>query len=278
MSFSKGEFVRRQFLRKAGIWAIAFFLLSAGALGAADDLPYYRASDLRPRSLQVGERFLYHISYLGLVVGEAEAQVKELVEIRGRKAYHIEVHVRSRSVIDYLYRVRDEHHSYVDAEHFHSLQYEKKLSEGRYHVHEKMIYDQEKHEAEYQSITNGSKKIMLIPKNVQDQVSAGFWFRMQKIVPKSKVVVPVNADEKNWDLEVEVGEIKKIKVSGLGQFDAVQLKPKLKFQGLFVRRGKIEGWLGLDSGRIPLMMKVKIPVLGAIAVKLEEYSPGMVRE
>lgn len=245
---------------------------------AGDDLPRYKASELKPVSLYVGERFLYLISYLGMTVGEAEAQVKELVEVNGRQAYHIEVNVRSRSVIDYLYRVRDTHHSYVDAEHFHSLAYEKNLSEGRYKVHEKMTYDQEKHEAEYHSITNGSKKIMLIPQNVQDQVSAGFWFRMQEISPESKLVVPVNADEKNWDLEVEVGGIEQVKIDGVGHFDAVRLTPKLKFQGLFVRRGKLQGWLGLDSGRIPLMMKVRVPILGVVTVKLQEYTPGMVKK
>lgn len=262
-------------VQRVALILIPLFLISFSSQAA--ELPRYHASPLKPTGLQVGERFVYEISYLGMVVGEAETQVKELVEFRGRKAYHIEVNVRSRSVIDYLYRVRDTHHSYIDAEHFYSLSYEKKLSEGRYHVHEKMTYDQEKHEAVYESLTNGSKKIMLIPKNVQDQVSAGFWFRMQDFQPKSKVIIPVNADEKNWDLEVEVGDIETIKIPRLGIFEAVKLIPKLKFQGFFVRRGRIEGWLGLDSGRIPLMMRVKVPVLGSVSAKLVEYQPGMVK-
>ncbi len=255
---------------------IPFVLISISAKAA--DLPQYKASSLKPDNLHVGERFVYQISYLGLVVGEAETLVKELVDFQGRKAYHVEVHVRSRSVIDYLYRVRDTHHSYIDAEHFYSLSYEKDLSEGSYKVHEKMTYDQEKHEAEYHSITNGSRKVMLIPKNVQDQVSAGFWFRMQEVKPRSKVIVPVNADEKNWDLEVEIGGIEKIKIPEMGVFEAVHLIPQIKFQGLFVRRGRIEGWMGLDSGRIPLMMKVRVPILGSVSAKLVEYNPGMIRE
>jgi hypothetical protein len=263
-------------LRKAAcLWALLFLIAFSSQ---AAELPIYKASPLRPTTIHVGERFLYQISYLGMVVGEAETLVKELVDFNGRKAFHIEVHVRSRSIIDYLYPVRDVHHSYIDAEHLHSLSYEKNLSEGKYKVHEKMTYDQEKHEAEYHSLTNGSKKIMFIPKNVQDQVSAGFWFRMQNVEPRSKVIIPVNADEKNWDLEIEVGEIKKIKIPNMGVFDAVHLIPKIKFQGLFVKRGRIEGWMGLDSGRIPLMMKVKVPVLGSVSAKLVEYNPGMVRE
>jgi len=270
----------RRFRFWISLWGVFVMVMASpcSLTCAGEELPRYKASELKPVSLYAGERFLYLISYLGMTVGEAEAQVKELVEINGRQAYHIEVNVRSRSVIDYLYRVRDTHHSYVDAEHFHSLAYEKNLSEGRYKVHEKMTYDQLKHEAEYHSITNGSKKIMLIPKNVQDQVSAGFWFRMQDIKPNSKLVVPVNADEKNWDLEVEVGGIEQVKIDGVGHFDAVKLTPKLKFQGLFVRRGKLQGWLGLDSGRIPLMMKVRVPILGVVTVRLHEYTPGMVKK
>jgi len=273
-----GSMILIRFFKLSLICGIAAVLAMTSPVFAENELPRYKASELKPTSLYVGERFLYLISYLGMTVGEAEAHVKELVEIQGRPAYHIEVNVRSRSVIDYLYRVRDTHHSYVDAEHFHSLSYEKNLSEGRYKVHEKMTYDQERHEAEYHSLTNGSKKIMLIPKNVQDQVSAGFWFRMQEIKPNSKVIVPINADEKNWDLEVEIGEVEKVKISKVGHFDAVKLTPKLKFQGLFVRRGRLQGWLGLDSSRIPLMMKVKVPVLGVVTVKLKEYNPGMVKK
>ena len=140
-----------------GIFVLVMASPFSSAL-AGEDLPRYKASELKPVSLYVGERFLYLISYLGMTVGEAEAQVKELVEINGRQAYHIEVNVRSRSVIDYLYRERDTHHSYVDAEHFHSLAYEKNLSEGRYNVHEKRNYYQEKHESSLNSISNGFKK------------------------------------------------------------------------------------------------------------------------
>ncbi len=250
------------------------FLCSGAYLLQAGDLPYYKASALKPKQIHVGERFVYQISYLGLTVGEAETRVKELVEYNGRKAFHVEVTVWSRSIINYLYPVRDTHHSYIDAENYHSLAYEKELNEGRYHVHEKMTYDQEKHEAQYYSFTNGSKKIMFIPKHVQDQVSAGFWFRMQDVQPHTKIIVPINADEKNWDVEIEIGNTENLTIPKIGLFEAVHIIPKLKFQGFFVRRGRIEGWMALNSARVPLMMKVKVPVLGAVVAKLVEYDPG----
>ena len=265
-------------LNKMGIILGYLFCIGLMGIPSLEALPSYRVASAKPDKLHVGERFLYHIFYLGMVVGEAEAQVKELVEFRGRKAYHIEVQVRSRSVIDYLYRVRDTHHSYIDAEHFHSLSYEKQLSEGRYHVHERMTYDQESHEGEYYSFTNGSKKRMLIPQHVQDQVSAGFWFRMQDFKPRSKVVILVNADEKNWELEIEIGDIEKVKNKFLGEFEAVKLIPQIKFQGLFVKRGRIEGWVGLDAHRTPLKMRVKVPILGSVSAQLVEYNPGILEK
>ena len=115
---------------------------------------------------------------------------------------------------------------------------------------------------------------MLIPPHVQDQVSAGFWFRMQSVQPDSKITIPVVADEKNWDLEVQAGKIEKVTNAKLGRFEAVKLIPQLKFQGLFVRKGRIEGWLGLDAERTPLIMKVKVPVLGSVSAKLAEYYRG----
>ena len=231
-------------------------------------------TDVPMGGLQVGEKIKFRISYLGMTVGEAESEIKEIVEINGRKAYHAVLKVRSKSIVDLVYRVRDEHHSYIDTQHHHSLRYEKKINEGHYHVHEIMEYDQDEHIGYYYSKTNNSRKEMFIPKNVQDQVSCGYWFGTQELKPNSKIVIPVNADEKNWELEILTHNVEKMKIKGVGIFDAIEVEPRIKFQGFFVKRGKIKAWVSLDKRRIPLMMKVKIPVLGHITAKLCEYSPG----
>ncbi|MBI4115570.1 MAG: DUF3108 domain-containing protein [Candidatus Omnitrophica bacterium] len=226
-----------------------------------------------PKGLLVGERLVYSVRWLGIEVGRGEAEVKEIVEIQGRKAYHIIVNVRSASVLDWIYKVRDVHHSYIDVEKRHSLRYEKILQEGRYRADEVMEYDQENHTASYYSRLNQSRKEMMIPPNVQDQLSCGFWFRLQDIRPGSKIYIPVNADEKNWDLEVKVLKKTRVKLSGFEEREAMEVEPEIQFQGLFVKRGKIRGWIGLDERRIPLKMRVKIPVLGSISAYLVEYNP-----
>lgn len=227
-----------------------------------------------PKKLHVGERLLYSVSWLGIEVGRGEAEVKEMTEIRGRKTYHVVVQVRSARILDWIYKVRDVHHSYIDAEKFHSLRYEKILKEGRYRADEVMDYDQENHTAAYFSRLNKSQKEMLIPPHVQDQLSCGYWFRLQDIQPDARVYIPVNADEKNWDLEVKVLQKARLKLSKFKAWEAAEVEPEIQFQGIFVKRGKIRGWIGLDERRIPLQMKVKIPVLGSVNAQLVEYRPG----
>lgn len=224
-----------------------------------------------PKKLYVGERLVYSVRYLGITVGRGEAEVKEITTIRGRKAYHIVVQVRSAPILDWIYKVRDTHHSYIDVERFHSLRYEKILSEGRYRADEEMDYDQENHRAYYHSRKNGSRKEMMIPPNVQDQLSCGFWFRLQDIRPGAEILIPVNADEKNWDLRVKVLKETKVKLRGFEEWKAVEVEPEIQFQGIFVKRGKIRGWISLDERRVPLKMRVKIPVLGSVSASLVEY-------
>lgn len=221
--------------------------------------------------IRKGEKLKFSVRWLGMEVGTAEAVLRGIEKIRGREAYHIAVSVRSNSVIDLVYPVRDEHHSYIDVERFHSLHYEKVLSEGRYQADEVMEFDQETHQAVYLARRSGEKKQMLIPKDTQDLVSAAYWFRVQPMETGQTVTIPINTDERNWKFVVKVLEREQVHIEQLGTFEAVKIEPQVKFQGIFVQRGKMSGWMSTDDKRLPLLMKTKIPVLGSINVVLVGY-------
>jgi len=260
-------------MKKAALLLLGLVLLTP-ASSAQDLEKIFPASEKPAAKIFLGEKIKFEVSYLGIVVGEAEAVVKELVKVDGREAYHVEIHVRSRAVLDWIYKVRDTHHTYIDAEHFHSLRYEKKIKEGRYWTDELMEYDQDGHIGRFYSRKDNSRKEMFIPKNVQDQISCCYWLRLQDVKPGAKLSIPVNADEKNWDLEVATKGVQEMKLKGVGVFQAVEVEPTILFEGFFVRRGKVRGWMSLDERRIPLVMKVKVPVLGEVAATLVAYEPG----
>src|SRR3989338_8220858 len=72
------------------------------------------SSFIRPK-----ETLRFSVRWLGMEVGTAEAVVKGIEKVRGRDAYHIAAYARSNSLIDLIYPVRDEHHTYIDVEHLH---------------------------------------------------------------------------------------------------------------------------------------------------------------
>lgn len=232
----------------------------------AEPMTHQSTIQERPRVLQVGERLTFSVRWLGMEVGKAHSYVSGIEELHGRKVYHLIAEARSNALIDLVYPVRDEHHSFLDVERLHSLRFEKKIKEGRYRADEVYEFDQENHQALYYSRKNQSKKKMFIAKDVLDELSAAYWFRLQPLKVGTPVHVPVSADEKNWDLIVSVLKKEKIKVGDLGEVEAFKLEPSAHFRGIFIRRGKIQGWISADEKRLPLMMKTKIPVLGTITI------------
>jgi len=224
--------------------------------------------------IPVGERMVFSIRWLGMEVGTAAVKVEEIVKMNERDAYHVSVHVRSNKFIDLFYPVRDEHHSYIDVEHLYSLRYERKMKQRDYRADELITFDQVNHKGLYESKRSGDTKEMIIPENVQDPVSCTYWFRMQPLEPGTVIHIPVNVDEKNWTLEVHVEDFEQVVVDGFGQMVAIRTEPIFKFQGLFMSRGRVWGWMGTDERRTPLVMKTKIKILGAINVVIKEYEAG----
>lgn len=221
-----------------------------------------------------GEKFQYKIYYLGIAVGESVSEIKEIIQVRGRSAYHIEVKVHSYRAIDLIYKVRDEHHSYVDTETLVSLGYEKRLQEGLRKVYERMELDPEKRMARYYDEKGVLLDEIPIEPDSQDALSCGYWARTQILAEKTSFFIPVHADKRNWNLEVKVGSAAPVDIPSVGKFQAVTIEPLMEFQGIFIRKGKTEGRVSLDERRIPLTMKVKIPVLGNIYAELFRYESG----
>jgi hypothetical protein len=68
-----------------------------------------------------------------------------------------------------------------------------------------------------------------------------------------------------------------MKLPGIGKLDLIQVEPLAKFEGLFVRKGRMWIWLTDDERRIPVLMKSKIPVgsITAVLEKIEGVSGGV---
>ena len=224
----------------------------------------------------VGEKLTYILRWGLIPVGWATLHVKGIEELNGRKVYLIAMTAWSNSFLSAIYKVKDYVETYVDVESQCSRRFYKKQFEGGYQTNEEMLYDQENRHATYHSFRNGMTKEMEIPANVQDALSSIYYFRTLPLEEGKSVFMDVNADEKNWVLEVQILDLKKNwEVRRMGSFDAFYIEPLAKFKGMFERRGRVWVWVSADHRRLPLLVKSKVPfgsVTGTL-VKAEIVRP-----
>ena len=218
--------------------------------------------------LRVGEKFTYSLQWLGLRVGTATLEVKEIVDIKDRRAYHIILNARSNRWLSRIYKVRDDIHTFVDVERLTPLRFESYRREGGYRCREITTYDQDAHIAVQKSLISGITKDIKIPPDTQDVLSCPYYFRTQDIKIGESLSIPVNAREKNYKLETKVLKLEMLRIWGIGTYRVIKVEPSAKSEGKSVKKGKMLIWFTDDKEKIPLFVKIKVPIVGSVYVVL----------
>ena len=218
-------------------------------------------TDILPASLQpiLGERLSFHGWWFSLPVGSGWIEVKELIEINGRRAYHIEAQGHSNELLSSFYPIHDVVHSYLDADTLQPLRFEKHQREGHYRAEEVVTFDYATHLATYHSLLNESTKTIPIPPDVQDLISALYWFRAQPLVPNHTTTLNLYTDEKIYQTRVVIGPLTSLELLKRGTFRCVVVEPKASFKGLLVKRGRVWGHITADAARMPILLKMTTP-------------------
>ncbi len=275
--------------RNIGIFIVSIFLLTGcgvfrkARLPEVLEVPLPKATStevspeeealLKKRAFSVGERLTYSVRWTGIHVGHATLEVKDIIAFNGYRAYKVISQAQSNDFFSLIYRVEDIVQSFIDINKFHSLRLDKRQEEGNYRSFKITEYDQVNHMArqfkyKYRDGSVEEQKFS-IPPDVHDILSCFYYLRNQDLKVGESIFIKVNADDKNYDLEVKVHKKERIEIQDLGAYDAILVEPLAKFQGIFVRKGKILIWVTDDSRKIPLLMKSKIP-MGSIVAVLEK--------
>lgn len=91
--------------------------------------------------IPLGERLEYQITWLRIPVGIGEVWAKEKIMLGGREVIHVVGTIRTNKILSKIFPIFDEAQSWIDAETFESLQFEKKVDELFLNGHEKMVFD-----------------------------------------------------------------------------------------------------------------------------------------
>jgi|GEM_PF-690720 len=210
----------------------------------------------------VGEKVTFAIRYLGITAGRATVEVVGITNVNGYNTYHISSTAKSLPFFSMFHKVDDLVESYIDVRGLFSRMLTKRIEEGNFHKKSELYFDQDKHTVKDNDDTYA------IPPEVQDILSAFFYFRTLDVKPDKDPVIDVYAEGKVWKLKVQIEGREKISVSA-GEFDCLRIKPFMQFESIFKQTGDVTIWVTDDVWHIPVLMKSSVAI-GSINAVLTE--------
>ncbi len=209
----------------------------------------------------IPERLEFELSWIGIPAGTSYLSIDRI-----ENSFLIRSRAMSNRFVSAFYKVDDRIESIVDESFTHSVNYHIKIREGSTRKDREVKFDQAEKKAHYFDYVKRRQKVDDIEKNTFDVLSAFFAVRRMDLRVGGSVLVKLFDDRKKYDLEVQVLRKERVTVPA-GTFDTIVIKPRLKSEGIFVRKGDIFIWLTDDDTKVPVKVKTNAPV-GSIAAEL----------
>lgn len=215
-------------------------------------------------SFQVPETLIYTLTLTGVKAGEASLEIKDTSD-----GIIITSTAKSAKWISVFYTVNNRVESRLSKDMPNQsirqpLSYKLNLREGRRRSSKEVIFDRNKLKAFYTDYLKNEKREFEIPAFIFDPLSSFYYLRKMNLEVGKPVYVTVFDSKKVWNVEVQVLKKERVKIPA-GTFDTIVIKPRMKSEGIFSRKGDMLIWLTDDERKIPVRMKTKIRVGSVIA-------------
>jgi hypothetical protein len=235
------------------ILIIAVFLL----------LPF---SSVHASPFAVHEKFVYDLTWAGIKAGTASLELRN----DGNRIKIVST-AHSADWISVFYTVDDRAESIVSQDPYRSslglpVSYRLKLREGKHRKDKEVIFDHDKNRAKYIDHLENEYKEIDVPPLVFDPISSFFYLRTLRLVVGEPVYITLFDSKKVYNVEVQVLRKERVTIPE-GTFDTIVVKPLMKSEGIFYRKGEIFIWLTDDARHIPVKMQTKVK-LGSITASL----------
>lgn len=205
------------------------------------------------------ERFEFDLKWNGIRAGRAALEIID----EGDTARFVST-ADSVNWVSIFYKVRDRIESTVGPD-MRPSRYHIKLHEGRNRRNKEVLFDQKAGRADFINHLNGERKSYELPERAFDPLSAFFYLRTLKLEVGKPLFIKVFDSKKLWDVEIKVLRKERIKTV-LGAVDTIVVKPLMKSEGLFYKKGDVLIWITDDGRRIPVRMKSKISIGSVVSV------------
>jgi hypothetical protein len=234
-------------------------LLMLGTLCCIFSLSLAVFSVAHAEPFRVPEKFVYDLTWAGITAGTASLEM-----IKDGNTVKIISVAQSARWVSVFYTVDDRIESILSHNPSFSaigqpLQYRIKIREGKHRRDKEVIFDRSNNKAKYRDYLKNEKKDFDVPPSVFDPISSFYYLRTLKLTVGEPVYVTIFDSKKVWNVEVEVLRRERITLP-TGTFDTIVVKPNMKSEGIFYRKGEIFIWLTDDAKRIPVQLQTKVAV------------------
>jgi hypothetical protein len=214
----------------------------------------------------VGERMDYDVRFLGGKKGEGSMEVREITDVRGRKAWHTVFAVKGRVAL--LISVNIMLESWFDMSTLNSLRFHQNQQyTGTKKIQTIQIYPERDIYREDSLPERPSAKDPL------DDGSFLYFVRSLPLeVGKTYTFDRYFKPDKN-PIRITVLRREKIKVPA-GEFNTIVLRPEIKSGGLFAE-GKSQVWMTDDPSHMVVKLESEVAV-GTLSLHLKSFKPGTV--
>ena len=216
-------------------------------------------------ALDIPEKLIFDLTWTGIKAGTSTQEIiEEKDEVR------IVSTARSADWISVFFPVEDRVESILTKAAPPLLglsrNYRIKTREGNHRKDKEIIFDHDKKKALYIDHRGKGKVEVAIKEKTYDIYSSFYYVRTLPLEVGKSVYVSVLDNNELWDVEVQVLKKEKLKTI-FGEVATILIKPLIKSEGIFERKGEIFIWLTDDARRIPVKMKTKVAI-GSITATL----------